>query len=260
MLIDGFTVVAQVCNFLILVWLLKRFLYRPVLAAIDAREQKIGAQLEASAAQAALAKQQSIEWERRNQTFQTEREALFRKAIDEAAEERRRLIEEARNDALAQRRKEAETLARERAELSMKLVGQAQSEVLAVTRDVLITLADARLEDRITAVFLRRLADLPDTQKQLMMHSLATERLIRVRSAFELTPAERDRLEAALRESFGPELDIQFEIDSKLVCGLELTLGAHKVEWSVAGYLESFADTVLSTLDAHATAGATSDQ
>jgi F-type H+-transporting ATPase subunit b len=258
MLIDGFTVVAQVCNFLILVWLLKRFLYRPVLAAIDAREQKIGAQLEASAAQAALARQQSIEWEGRNQAFQTEREALFRKATDEAAEERRRLIEEARNDALAQRRKEAEALARERADLSMKLVGRAQTEVLAVTRDVLITLADARLEDRIIEVFVKRLSGLPDTQRQLMTQS--SERVVRVHSAFELTPAERNRLEAALRESFGPDLDIQYEIDSKLVCGLELTLGAHKVEWSVAGYLESFADTVLSTLDAHATAGATSDQ
>jgi F-type H+-transporting ATPase subunit b len=37
MLIDWFTVGAQVLNFLILVWLLKRFLYGPILDAIDAR-------------------------------------------------------------------------------------------------------------------------------------------------------------------------------------------------------------------------------
>ena len=41
MLIDWFTVVAQVVNFLILVWLLKRFLYKPILDAIDAREKRI---------------------------------------------------------------------------------------------------------------------------------------------------------------------------------------------------------------------------
>ena len=41
MLIDWFTVGAQVVNFLILVWLLKRFLYRPILDAIDAREKRI---------------------------------------------------------------------------------------------------------------------------------------------------------------------------------------------------------------------------
>ncbi|HQU90423.1 MAG TPA: F0F1 ATP synthase subunit B, partial [Denitromonas sp.] len=45
MLIDWFTVVAQLLNFLILVWLLKRFLYQPVLDAIDAREQRIAKEL-----------------------------------------------------------------------------------------------------------------------------------------------------------------------------------------------------------------------
>ncbi len=45
MLIDWFTVVAQALNFLILVWLLKRFLYKPILDALDAREKRIAGKL-----------------------------------------------------------------------------------------------------------------------------------------------------------------------------------------------------------------------
>ncbi|MFQ3186924.1 MAG: F-type H+-transporting ATPase subunit b, partial [Marinomonas primoryensis] len=45
MLIDWFTVIAQLINFLVLVWLLKRFLYRPILNAIDAREKRIADEL-----------------------------------------------------------------------------------------------------------------------------------------------------------------------------------------------------------------------
>ena len=45
MLIDWFTVGAQALNFLILVWLLKHFLYKPILNAIDAREKRIAAEL-----------------------------------------------------------------------------------------------------------------------------------------------------------------------------------------------------------------------
>ena len=41
MSIDWITVVAQIANFLVLVWLLKRFLYRPILDGIDAREAEI---------------------------------------------------------------------------------------------------------------------------------------------------------------------------------------------------------------------------
>ena len=46
MLIDWFTVGAQALNFLILIWLLKRFLYRPVLAAIEARGDLLLARLD----------------------------------------------------------------------------------------------------------------------------------------------------------------------------------------------------------------------
>ncbi len=51
--IDWFTVAAQVINFLILVWLLKRFLYKPILAAIDEREKGIAAQLASAEAKKA---------------------------------------------------------------------------------------------------------------------------------------------------------------------------------------------------------------
>ena len=41
MQIDWFTVGAQTINFLLLVWLLKRYLYGPILKAIDARERQV---------------------------------------------------------------------------------------------------------------------------------------------------------------------------------------------------------------------------
>lgn len=51
MLIDWFTVGAQVLNFVILMWLMKRSLCQPVLDAIDAREDR-RAQLAAFRAEA----------------------------------------------------------------------------------------------------------------------------------------------------------------------------------------------------------------
>ena len=50
MLIDWFTVGAQALNFLILVWLMKHFLYKPILNAIDAREKLIATELADAAA------------------------------------------------------------------------------------------------------------------------------------------------------------------------------------------------------------------
>src|SRR3984885_2421104 len=96
--IDWFTVIAQAVNFLILVWLLKRFLYRPILDAIDERKKGMASQLAEAEARTAQAQKERDDFQHRNQAFDQERAALVKKATDEANAERRRLLDEARKD------------------------------------------------------------------------------------------------------------------------------------------------------------------
>jgi F-type H+-transporting ATPase subunit b len=109
MLIDWFTVGAQVLNFLILVWLMKRFLYKPILHAIDAREKRI-----AKNSRTPTRKNRSPKGARRvptkNEEFDQQRAALLSKATDEAKSERQRLLDEARQAADALSAKRQETL------------------------------------------------------------------------------------------------------------------------------------------------------
>ena len=84
MLIDWFTVAAQVINFLILVWLLKRFLYKPILRDIDAREQRIEAQLADADATKAEAQQERDEFLHKNEAFDQQRAARLSQATNEA--------------------------------------------------------------------------------------------------------------------------------------------------------------------------------
>lgn len=66
MLFDWFTVGAQVLNFLVLVWLMKRFLYKPVLDAIDAREKRIAQSLADAALKDAAAQKERDEFQAKN--------------------------------------------------------------------------------------------------------------------------------------------------------------------------------------------------
>src|SRR5471032_998726 len=113
MLIDWFTVLAQVVNFLILVWLLKRFLYRPILNAIDAREKKIAKELADADAKKSEAQKERDEFQHKNEEFDQQRAALLNKATDEANAERQRLLNEARKAADALSAKREETLSNE---------------------------------------------------------------------------------------------------------------------------------------------------
>ena len=109
MLIDWFTVAAQALNFLILVWLMKRFLYKPVLNAIDAREKRISTELANADAKKAEAQKEHDEFQQKNTEFDRQKAALLSKATGEAQAERQRLLDEARKAAadLSSKRREA---------------------------------------------------------------------------------------------------------------------------------------------------------
>src|SRR5271155_1647577 len=97
--INWFTVIAQAINFLILVWLLKRFLYKPILHAIDEREKGIAAQLAQAEAKKAESQKERDDFLHKNEAFDRDRAALLNKAADEANAERQRLLDQARKDA-----------------------------------------------------------------------------------------------------------------------------------------------------------------
>src|SRR5690242_5427666 len=129
MLIDWFTVGAQVVNFLILVWLLKRFLYRPILNAIDVREKRIAAELADAAAKQTGAQKERDEFQHKNEEFDRQRAALLRQATDEAKAERQRLLDDAREAAADLNAKRQETLRNDAHNLNQAISRRTQQEV-----------------------------------------------------------------------------------------------------------------------------------
>jgi F-type H+-transporting ATPase subunit b len=259
MLIDWFTVGAQVINFLLLVWLLKRFLYRPVLAAIDAREKRIATELAEAAQREAQARTEREEFERRNADFAQARDALLREATAAATAERERLMEAARQDSQSLRAKLNDVIANERNELSRRLSIQMQTEVFALTRMALTDLAGVELEERMVEVFIDRVRALPESQRELLRSAAAgaparNPRTALVRSAFELALVTRTRIKAVVTETLLADLPLRFEKVPGLVCGIELTLEGVKLAWSVTDYLTSMAASVMTLVTPSVTA------
>ena len=240
MLIDWFTVGAQVLNFLILVWLLKRFLYKPILNAIDAREKRVAQELADAAAKKAEAQKEHDEFEHKNEDFDRQRAALLTKATDEANDERRRLLDEARNAADALTAKRQEALRNKALGLNQALRRRTQREVFAITRKALTDLASTSLEERMGEVFDRRLRELDGHAKSALGEALKknSEPAV-VRSAFDLPTSQRAAIQNALNETFSAKIRVRFETAPDLVSGIELATNGQKVAWNIASYLTS---------------------
>jgi F-type H+-transporting ATPase subunit b len=238
MLIDWFTVGAQALNFLILVWLLKRFLYRPVLDAIDAREKGIAAELADAGAKQAAARKESDEFRHKNREFDAQRAALLKGATEAADAEHRRLLDGVRKDADAARAARRDALRTEQRDLSREIVRWTQTEVFAIARKALTGLAGAGLEERMCDVFVQRLRGLTGTAKDQLGTALkAAHRPVAVRAAFDLPPAQQRGIQTAVNETFSADIPLQFETVPELVSGIELSANGQKVAWSIGEYL-----------------------
>jgi F-type H+-transporting ATPase subunit b len=244
MLIDWFTVGAQALNFLILVWLMKRFLYKPVLHAIDEREKRIAAELADAAAKKDEAAKERDEFQHKQAAFDQQRAALLKQATDEAAAERHRLLEAARQAADALGKKRQETLRAEAQSLGDALRRRTQQEVFAIARKALADLATTNLEERFGEVFTRHLREMGGTEKARLADALKTASPALVRTAFDLPAKERATIQNALNETFSADVHVRFETAPELVCGIELATNGLKVGWSIESYLASLEDSV----------------
>ena len=242
MLIDWFTVIAQVINLLILVWLLKRFLYRPILNAIDSREKRIATELADADAKKAEAQKERDEFRHKNAEFDQQRAALLSKATDEAKAERQRLLDDARTAADALGAKREEALRNDAHNLNQAISRRTRQEVFAIARKTLGDLATTSLEERLVEVFTRRLREMDGQAKEGLGESLksASEPAL-VRSAFDLPAAQRTAIQQALTETFSAGIPVRFETAPDLISGIELTTNGQKVAWSIADYLASLA-------------------
>jgi len=240
MLIDWFTVVAQALNFLILVWMLKHFLYKPILHAIDTREKLIAKELADAAAKKAEAQKERDDFQHKNEEFDQQRAALFTKATDEAKTERLRLLEEARKATDALSAKRQETLLNDAHNLNQAISRRTQQEVFAITRKALADLATTSLEERLGEVFTRRLREMGGQAKESLGKALKTAaEPAQVRSAFNLPVEQRSAIQNAINETFSADIHLRFETAPDLVSGIELTSNGQKVAWSIADYLSS---------------------
>jgi F-type H+-transporting ATPase subunit b len=240
MLIDWFTVAAQTINFLVLVWLLKRFLYKPIIGAMDAREQRISAQLRDAETRKNEAEAQSRRFRDATAELEREKQALLSQAKAEAEAARQRLIEKAREETESLRLKWREGVREEEKALAAEITTSVQKEIFAITGRALRDLAGTELEPQIAAAFVRRLRELEgDAKEQLGTIVKKSNKPIMIRSAFDLPSSIRMEIERAVHDILEAEVSLSYEAAPEILGGVELTSNGCKISWSIAGYLSS---------------------
>ncbi len=253
MLIDWYTIIFQILNFLILVFLLRRYLYGPIIRAMDDREKKIVEREEAAAEKKAEAEKAEEDYRRQKEELEEQEEEIREKAREKAAEEKNELVNKAREEVGETKRRWEEAFEREKETFINELRRRIGQQACQVARHCLEDLADSRLEELIWDLFLEKIADLPEEESSALQEALASDDYkVVLHSAFDAPDEKLDRLSESLQKAVPAsegKISVSAEVDQNLVCGLELDAGGYRVAWNIDSYLEDVEEQILDELD-----------
>ena len=169
--IDWFVFFAQIVNFLILLALLKRFLYGRIIGAMDAREAKIAATFSEAEQSREKARENALQYEQSLKELELTSAELINRARTDADAYRRELMEKVRQEIDLVQTRWIETLCAERANVFQELRRLTGVEVYAIARQVLNDLADVALEERIAQVLAGRIETLEGEEREYFSKS-----------------------------------------------------------------------------------------
>ncbi len=245
MLIDWFTVIAQIINFLILLFLLRRFLYGPIINAMHAREERVVARLEDAHRQQEEAEQEAADYRRQQRELEQQRAARLQEAEESAHARREELIAEARAETDRLRANWHAALEQSKESFLRDLRQRTGEQVTAIARRVLNDLATADLEQQIIRAFLQRLRSLDQaTQATIAQATADAQPNVLIRSAFDLSHDQRRQIENTVQAQFGEEVELSFETAPELIAGIALTVGSHELAWNLQSYLETLEEEI----------------
>ena len=251
MLIDWFTVIAQIINFLVLVYLLKRFLYGPIIKAMDKRQEKIAFRLEGARKKKEEAEQEAELFLQKNREFDTRHEEMLSQIKKEAEARKAELIKEARSRVDADMAGWYGAIQKEKETFLQDIRRRAVRHTCAIARRAIKDLSNADLENRITSIFIERLQNVDNNEQealaQAIQHSMEG---IKVNSSFEIPEESATKIVQLLQNLTTDPVAVRFEILPELICGIELKLHGRRISWNIADYLESFEESIGAAIEA----------
>jgi F-type H+-transporting ATPase subunit b len=233
MSIDWITVLAQIANFLVLVWLLKRFLYRPILDGIDAREAEISNRMNDAVEAKEKAAAVEADYHEKLRALNVSQAEISETIRKSAEDQRDALLADAAQQMQSERESWQAHLGEEAQKFTAHLHRVGAETLLSLTRKALTDLADETLEERMARHLVQQLKPMAEDLKKATGDATAAT----IVSHNALPTTVQDSLKAEILTLF-PKANVTFKTDVAQAPGLVLRLGGAQVDWTLDSYIE----------------------
>jgi F-type H+-transporting ATPase subunit b len=219
------TFILEIINFVILVWILKRFLYKPVLDVIDKRKQTIENTLIAAKEQHAQAIQLQAQYENRLIQWEQEKKQAWEVFHQELEKERQRLMKELYLK-IEEERSKAKVLEEHRLLQQLRSIEERALKQGARFAALLLKRgASIELEHRLFAALLEDFVKLPEKQRQALRQSNNSRTIaVTISSVYKLQDHQRKKIQQLLDSIINHETVYHYKQDPELIAGFKIAI------------------------------------
>ena len=234
--INWFTFTAQIVNFLILLWLLKRFLYTPLQNVMKNREEEVLSRLEEARQKLVHAEEMLKEYQAKIDQLEEQKEEWLDEAKRESETFRKKLLQTARSEIDAIHVKWLKAAESEKKSLIETLERQSLKKILSLVEKIVRDLSDTELERQTIQRFLEKI-ETKDENGKTKVEKIRMEKEIEIASSFPLEESERQKIDSVIQGMFSDQTKYTYKIDPELGFGIELRSDGWKLGWNMRVYL-----------------------
>ncbi len=239
-MIDWFTVSAQIINFLILVFLMKKFLYGPIIRAMDKREERIAGTLNDAGQKQEEARKEIERYRQKKEDFESQRAGMLAEAKAAAEQQEKELIAMARKKIDDIRARWLEAVSQEKEAFLGNLRKKIALEISAIAGKVFSDLADMSLEEHMLEVFMKKVDAIGREELDQIKTKLKDSgEGVTVSTSFEIPGQKLQEIRETVLRIAGPDSQPEIVLSKDILCGIELRAKGYTLGWNVDAYLKS---------------------
>jgi F-type H+-transporting ATPase subunit b len=236
MSIDWFTTGAQIINFLILVWLLKKLLFRPIFGAMERREQGLTSRLQQAKTKMNEAQALKQQYEKHLHQLQKDKDEVLATVREQVEIEKTEALQQLGEEIQQKKNRFDAEMQKQQQELGQLISHTIAEKSLSLGHQILSRLADQTLEQRIIEHFLQNLSGLPESEQISIKQALLKDNSATIITSFQADTATRQQIQTWF-DSFVSGCKLLFEQRDFLVCGIALEVEGRSWEWNIDRYL-----------------------
>jgi F-type H+-transporting ATPase subunit b len=234
---DLFTFIATIINFIVLIVLLRIFLYKRIIKAMDERQRKIQEKWDNAEENQKEAEKNAEEFRKQREEIEKRETELIQEAEERAQEREKKLVDEARKETDERKREWEKSIRREQEQFLDDFRVRTSREIMDLMGKILSDIADTDLQKKTVDKFVRTLQD---TEKLKDISGTIT-----VKTSQKLEQEYRKKIEDVLKDrSRDGTLSLEYREDPNLISGIEVSTESQKISWNVRRYMNEAAENI----------------